>query len=116
MLTSGIPPDFRDGVHLFIPSTTTRSVPTVSRVTQLRTDDVHCRQSTGGAGPVVLNKVPVKRGLYFHPSPWTNYLDASLFPQESRFSTYITTTKILEDREKTILLRNPVLTVNDKLV
>ena len=59
MLTHGIPPGFRGGVHLFIlnrhkPSVRSR----VYRVTQLRTDGVHSRKSTG-TGPLNLKVVPV---------------------------------------------------------
>ena len=58
VLTYGIPPEFRGGVHLFIynrhaPSGQSR----VDRVTQLRTDGVHCRKSAG-TGPVNLKVVP----------------------------------------------------------
>ena len=44
VLTHGIPPASRDGVHWCI--------------THLRTDSVHCREAAG-AGPVVLKVVPV---------------------------------------------------------
>ena len=50
VLTYGIPPEFRGGVHLWhrhTPSGQSR----VYRVTQLRTDGVHCRESAG-TGPV----------------------------------------------------------------
>ena len=54
----GIPPAFRGGVHLF---TLNRHTPSgrsrVYRVTQLRTDGVHCRESAG-TGPVNLMVVP----------------------------------------------------------
>ena len=58
MLTYGIPPEFRGGVHLFVlnrqgPSGQSR----VYRVTQLRTDGVPCRESTG-TGSVNLKVVP----------------------------------------------------------
>ena len=58
VLTYGIPLEFRGGVHLFIynrhtPSSQSR----VYRVTQLRTDGVHCRESAG-TGPVNLKVVP----------------------------------------------------------
>ena len=53
-LVLGIPPEFHGGVHLFI---YIRHTPTgqsrVYRVTQLRTDGVHCRESAG-TGPVNL--------------------------------------------------------------
>ena len=43
VLTRGIPPAFRDGVHLFLPSTAIGSIPSY-QVTRLRTNDVHCRE------------------------------------------------------------------------
>ena len=61
VLTYGIPPEFRGGVHLWnrhTPSGQSR----VYRVTQLRTDGVHCRQSAG-TGPVNLKVVPNGCGL-----------------------------------------------------
>ena len=48
----------------------------VYRVTQLRTDGVHCRESTG-TGPVNLKVVP--NGCCLGRSPWTNWY-APLFP------------------------------------
>ena len=58
MLTYGIPPEFRGGVHLFIYNRHTPSGQSrVYRVTQLRTDGVHCRESAG-TGPVNLKVVP----------------------------------------------------------
>ena len=70
VLTDGIPPEFRGGVHLFIynrhsPSGQSR----VYRVMQLRTDGVHCRESAG-TGPVILKVVPNECCL--GRSPWTN--------------------------------------------
>ena len=56
VLTHGIPPDFRGGVYLFIPPYVIGSVPSY-RVTQLRPDGVHCRESAG-TGPVVRKVVP----------------------------------------------------------
>ena len=54
VLTHGIPPEFRGGVHLFILNRHTPSGQSrVYRVTQLRTDGVHCRESAG-TGPVNL--------------------------------------------------------------
>ena len=56
VLTYGIPPEFRGGVHLWnrhTPSGQSR----VYRVTQLRTDGVHCRESAG-TGPVNIKVVP----------------------------------------------------------
>ena len=59
MPTHGITPDFRGGVHLFILTRHTPSVQSrVNRVTQVRTDGAHCRESAG-TGPVVLKVVPV---------------------------------------------------------
>ena len=56
--TYGIPPAFRGGVHLFIENRHTPSGQSrVYRVTQLRTDGVHCRESAG-IGPVNLKVVP----------------------------------------------------------
>ena len=58
VLTYGIPPEFRDGVHLFIYNRHTPSGQSrVYRVTQLRTDGVHCRESAD-TGPVNLKVVP----------------------------------------------------------
>ena len=70
VLTYGIPPEFRGGVHYFFlnrhtPSNQSR----VYRVTQLRTDGVHCRESAG-TGPVNLKVVP--NGCCLGRSPWTN--------------------------------------------
>ena len=70
VLTYGIPPEFRGGVHLFIynrhtPSSQSR----VYRVTPLRTDGVHCRESAG-TGPVNPKVVPNECCL--GRSPWTN--------------------------------------------
>ena len=59
MLTHGITADFRGGVHLFILTRHTPSVQSrVNRITQVRTDGAHCRESAG-TGPVVLKVVPV---------------------------------------------------------
>ena len=59
MLTYGIPGDVRGGIHIFILNRHTPSGQSrVYRVTQLRTDGVHCRESAG-TGSVVLNAVPV---------------------------------------------------------
>ena len=57
-LTYEIPPEFRGGVHLFISDRHTPSGQSrVYRVTQLRTDGVHCRESAG-TGPVNLKVAP----------------------------------------------------------
>ena len=70
VLTFGIPPEFRSGVHLFIQNRRTPSGQSrVYRVTQLRTDGVDCRESAG-TGPVNLKVVPNECCL--GRSPWTN--------------------------------------------
>ena len=70
VVTYGIPPEFRGGVHLFILNRHTPSGQSrVYRVTQLRTDGVHCRESAG-TGPVNLKVVPNECCL--GRSPWTN--------------------------------------------
>ena len=75
VLTRGVHPAFRDGVHIYRqpPSGQSR----VYRATQLRTDGVHCRVSAG-TGPVVLKKVPVMGATF--ASPWTNFMCSSFFP------------------------------------
>ena len=58
VLIYGIPPEFRGGVHLFISNRhTPLGQSRVYRVTQLRTDGVHCRESAG-TEPVNLKVVP----------------------------------------------------------
>ena len=58
MLTYGIPPEFRGSVNLFIYNRHTPSGQSrVYRVTQSRTDGVHCRESAD-TGPVNLKVVP----------------------------------------------------------
>ena len=48
VLTYGIPPEFRGGVHYFFKNRHTPAGQSrVYRVTQLRTDGVHCRESAG---------------------------------------------------------------------
>ena len=65
----GISPEFRGGVHLFIYNRHTPSGQSrVYRVTQLRTDGVHCRESAG-TGPVNFKVVPNECCL--GRSPWT---------------------------------------------
>ena len=49
----------------------------VDRVTQLRTDGVHCRELVG-TGPVVLKVVRVTGAVF--ASPWTKYYCAPFFP------------------------------------
>ena len=57
-LTYEIPPEFRGGVHVFILNRHTPSGQSrVYRVTQMRTDGVHCRESAG-TGPVNPKVVP----------------------------------------------------------
>ena len=70
VVTDGIPPEFRGGVQLFILNRHTPSGQSrVHRVTQLRTDGVHCRESAG-TGPVKLKVVPNECCL--GRSLWTN--------------------------------------------
>ena len=71
VLTYGIPPEFRGGVHSFIYNRHTPSGQSrVHRVTQLLlTDGVHGRESAG-TGPVNLKVVPNECCL--GRSPWTN--------------------------------------------
>ena len=70
VLAYGIPPRFRGGVHLFILNRhTPLGQSRVYRVTQLRTDGVHCRESAG-TGPVNLKVVP--NGCCLGRSPWTS--------------------------------------------
>ena len=77
VLTYGIPPEFDDGVHLlFFNRHTPSGQSRVYRVTRLRTDDVHCRESAS-TGPVNLKVVPNECCL--SRSPWTNQY-APLFP------------------------------------
>ena len=58
VVTCGIPPEFRGGVHFFILNRHTPSGQSrVYRVTQLCTDGVHCRESAG-TGPVNLKVGP----------------------------------------------------------
>ena len=73
VLTYEIPPEFRGGVHLFIYSN--RHTPSgqsrVYRVTQLRTDGVHCREFAG-TGPLDLKVPVVPNWCCLGRSPWTN--------------------------------------------
>ena len=70
-------PEFRGSVHLFIFSRHTPSGQSrVYRVTQLRTDGVHCRESAG-RGTVNLKVVPNE--CCHGRSPWTNSY-SPLFP------------------------------------
>ena len=73
VLTYGIPPEFRGGVHLFIYNRHTPSGQSrVYRVTQLRTDDVHSRESAG-TGPVNL------KGSSERVLPWQVTMDQLIF-------------------------------------
>ena len=70
VLTYGIPPEFRGGVHLFIQNRHTPSGQSrVYRVTQMRTDGAYCRESAS-TEPVNLKVVPNECCL--GRSPWTN--------------------------------------------
>ena len=78
VLTYGIHPEFRGGVHLFILNRHTPSGQSrVYRVTQMRTDGDHCRESTGTA-PV--NRKVVPNECCLGRSPWTNKY-TPLFPK-----------------------------------
>ena len=67
VLTHGIPLAFRHGIYINSQPPSGRS--RVYRVTELRTDDVQCRESAG-TGPVSLKVVPATGAAF--PSPWTN--------------------------------------------
>ena len=70
VFTYGIPPEFRGGVHLFIYKRHTPSGQSrVYRVTQWRTDGVHCRES---AGTEPVNRKIVPNECCLGRSPWTN--------------------------------------------
>ena len=70
VISYGISPEFSGGGHLFLYNRHTSSGQSrVYRVTQLRTDGVHCRESAG-TGPVNLKVVPNECCL--GRSPWTN--------------------------------------------
>ena len=72
VLTHGIPPGFRGGIHLFYLNRHTPSGQfRVYRVTQWRTSGVHCRESAG-TGPVVLKVVPVTGAAILQVSLCTN--------------------------------------------
>ena len=77
------PPAFYDGVHSFITSNTTWSVPSLS-AQQLRTDGVHHQESTGEALVVLLIKIVPVTVLPFQVSQWTQWTifctPLSLFP------------------------------------
>ena len=68
VLTYGIPPAFRGGVH-YETAIRHRVSPEFIGSRKLRTDGVHCRESAG-TGPVNLKVVPNECCL--GRSPWTN--------------------------------------------
>ena len=69
VLTYRISPEFRRDVYLFILNRHTPSAQSrVYRVTQFRTDGVHCRESAA-TGPVNLKVVP--NACCLGRSPWT---------------------------------------------
>ena len=76
VLTHGIPPAFRDGVHMYRQPPSGQSQ--VYHVTQLRTNGVDCRESTG-TGPVVLKLVVPVAGAAFSGVTMDQFLCASLF-------------------------------------
>ena len=79
VLTYGIPPEFRGGVHLFIlDHHTPLGSSRVYGVTQLRANGVHCRES-GGTRPVVLKVVPAT-GPAILQVTMDQIMCASLFP------------------------------------
>ena len=64
MLNHRIPHAFRDGVYMYRQSSSGQS--RAYRVTHLRTDGVHCRESTV-TGPVVLKAVLLEYVYYARP-------------------------------------------------
>ena len=93
VLTYGIPPEFRGGVHLW-----NRHTPSgqswVYRVTQLRTDGVHCRESAS-TGPVNLKVVPNECCL--GRSPWTKYIRLSFPHPLLVWSGHVESTGVFHD-------------------
>ena len=84
VLTHGISPDFRGDVHVFIHYRHMSSGQSrVYRVTQLRTDGVHSRESAG-TGPVVLKAVPVMGTVFAVITIWTN-LCAPVFSHTTHY-------------------------------
>ena len=77
VLIHGIPPAFRDGVQFYTANHHWSSAE-FCRITQVRTDGVHCRESAG-TGLVVLNVVPVT-GATCSGVIMDQFLCASLFP------------------------------------
>ncbi|CAM9231416.1 unnamed protein product, partial [Ascophyllum nodosum] len=79
VLTHAIPPDFRGGaLFIYLNRHTPSGQSRTYRVTQLRTDSVHCRESAG-TGPVVLKVVPVT-GAAILQVTMDQSMCASLFP------------------------------------
>ena len=78
MLTHGIPPDFRAASIIYLNRHTPLGQSRVYRVTQLRTNGVHCRKSAG-TGPVVLKVVPVTGAAILQVN-MDQLMCASLFP------------------------------------
>ena len=64
VLTRGIPPDFRRGVHSSIPPYAVGPVTSLLVIMQSRTDGVYCLESAG-TKPVVLKVVPVTGAAFF---------------------------------------------------
>ena len=63
VITYGIPPAIHDDVHIHNTPSTAIDQCRIHPVTQLRTDGVHCRESTG-TGPVVLKVVRVTSAAF----------------------------------------------------
>ena len=82
VLPHEIPPDFRGGAHIFTP-TSPSGQSRVYRVTQLRTDGVHCRESAG-TEPVILEIIPVT-GAAFSGFTTDQLKYASLFPYPLKY-------------------------------
>ena len=84
VLTSGIPPEFRGGVHLFIHNRHTPSGQSrVYRVTQLRTDGVHCRESAGDGASKPQGgseRVLVRLSLTHPLLAWSGHVGRKLTP------------------------------------
>ena len=74
--THGIPPDVHAAASMYFYHHTPLGQSRVYRVTQVRTDGVHCRESAS-TGPVVLKVVRVTDAAF--ASPWTNDYCAPLF-------------------------------------
>ena len=97
MHTYGILPEFRGGVHLFTLNHYTPSGQSrVYRVTQLRTDCVHCRESTS-TGPVNLKVVPNECALAGDRAPINMRLSFS----HTHYWYEVGMLKVLSDTEGT---------------